>query len=460
MRWTPSTARSRRALAALLRDRREELIQTWTTRVLSDPRVPDANRLSEPSLRDHVPELLECVIRTLDAPGGEAARQAIDVSRVARAHARQRMGVAYGLVEELRELSHFRAAVLDLCAAEGLRLRGDAVTRLNAAIDESMIVGAGEAERHVRAALGRRAALIDESHDAVLGWTLGGTIASWSRGAEALYGWSRDEAIGRESHALLHTEHPAGVRELEALLADRGRWEGELCHTTREGRKVVVEARLVLVQDDEGRALVLESNRDVTARRRAEEARRESEARLRAIVAAAADAIITIDERGTIESVNRAAERMFGYRAEDLVGRDVSVLMPEPYRSEHDRCLARYRETGERRIIGAGREVRGRRACGAEFPLDLAVSETQVDGRRIFAGMLRDISERKRAEEERERLLESERAARVEAERAARLRDEFVATVSHELRTPLNAILGWSEMLRGGKLGGAAAPKP
>ncbi|HEU0274053.1 MAG TPA: PAS domain S-box protein [Candidatus Udaeobacter sp.] len=123
-------------------------------------------------------------------------------------------------------------------------------------------------------------------------------------------------------------------------------------------------------------------------------------ARLKAIVDTAVDGIITINERGIIETINAAAERIFGYRADEVMGRNVSMLMPEPYRSEHDGYIERYRRTGERRIIGIGREVRGRRKDGTEFPMDLAVSASNLGDRRIFTGLVRDISARKRLEQE------------------------------------------------------------
>jgi PAS domain S-box-containing protein len=124
-----------------------------------------------------------------------------------------------------------------------------------------------------------------------------------------------------------------------------------------------------------------------------------SEARLRAIVSTAVDGIITIDEHGTIESLNPAALRIFGYSEEELIGRNVKILMPEPYRREHDEYLENYRRTGHRKIIGIGREVQGRRKDGSIFPLDLAVSEARVGNRRTFTGITRDITERKQAEE-------------------------------------------------------------
>ncbi|MFT3774823.1 MAG: PAS domain S-box protein [Minicystis sp.] len=428
-----------------------------------------------------------------------------------------------------------------------------------------------------------QADFLNESHDAILGWELGGGIVYWNRGARELYGWSAAEALGRVSHELLATEHAAGMGVVERALTHEGCWEGELGHTTRDGRRITVESRLLLVRRGGRRALVLETNRDITARKHAEEAlqaserrmrclwgsnilgvlyadargsilqandevlriigytradveagrvrwlditppeyrqiderhvaealaghackpyekayitkdgrrvpiligfamfdtvrgegiafiidlteqkraeaaQQESEARLRAIVETAADAIVIIDDRGVMESVNSATERLFGYRAEEIVGRNVRMLMPEPLRREHDRHLAR-RRAGERRMIGVCREVIGRRKDGSEFPVELTVGETHLGARCIYTGILRDISERRLAEAEREQLLASERAARVEAERAARAKDEFAAVMSHELRTPLNAILGWTRMLQNGKLDAATTAR-
>ncbi len=127
---------------------------------------------------------------------------------------------------------------------------------------------------------------------------------------------------------------------------------------------------------------------------------RDTSGRLRGIVDTAVDGIITINEQGIVETMNPAAERIFGYGAAEVVGRNISMLMPEPYHSEHDGYIDRYRRTGERRIIGIGREVRGRRKDGTEFPMDLAVSATMLGERRIFTGFVRDITARKELEQE------------------------------------------------------------
>jgi PAS domain S-box-containing protein len=139
---------------------------------------------------------------------------------------------------------------------------------------------------------------------------------------------------------------------------------------------------------------------EVNHRRAAEMALRESEARIRAILETAADSIITIDAMGIVKSFNPTAERMFGFKAAEVIGRNVKMLMPDPYYSEHDGYLSEYQRTGHAKIIGIGREVLGRRKDGVTFPLDLAISEVRLGDQRIFTGIARDISDRKRLERE------------------------------------------------------------
>lgn len=126
----------------------------------------------------------------------------------------------------------------------------------------------------------------------------------------------------------------------------------------------------------------------------------DSEQRLRAILETAVEGIITIDERGLIESMNPAAVKIFGYEPSELIGKNVKLLMPSPYQEQHDHYIAKYRETGKAQIIGIGREVSGRRKNGAVFPMDLSVSEVRLANRRLFTGFVRDITERKRLEKE------------------------------------------------------------
>lgn len=161
------------------------------------------------------------------------------------------------------------------------------------------------------------------------------------------------------------------------------------CHSATEQRWFLLQA--TPLRHGSGGAVVSHTN--ITDRVRAEIQLRGSEERLRAILNTAADAIITIDCSGTIENVNSATEQMFGYTQDELIGRNVSVLMPEPYRSEHNSYIARYLQTGEARIIGAGREAEALHRDGTRFPVSLALSE--VDHRGLFTGIIRDLSERR-----------------------------------------------------------------
>jgi two-component system sensor kinase FixL len=166
----------------------------------------------------------------------------------------------------------------------------------------------------------------------------------------------------------------------------------------------------------------------------------EIEARLQSLLDTAVDGVCTIDEQGVIESLNPATEQIFGYESGELIGRNLKILMPEPYQSEHDSYISRYLSTGEKKIIGVGREVEGRRKDGSIFPLDLSVSEFQVAGKRRFMGLMRDISERKRAEHEaRRRLDELAHASRLSA------LGEMATGIAHEVNQPLAAIVSYAQ---------------
>ena len=153
----------------------------------------------------------------------------------------------------------------------------------------------------------------------------------------------------------------------------------------------------------------------------------EAEARVRAVIDHIIDGIITIDERGVVETFNPGAERTFGYQAGEVIGHNVKMLMPAAYSEHHDQYLSNYLRTGQARIIGIGREVVGRRKDGSTFPLDLAVSEFRVHGRRMFAGILRDVTERKRARAD----LQVPRRRQRHAGRAGRLPEHLEAGRRH-----------------------------
>ena len=167
-------------------------------------------------------------------------------------------------------------------------------------------------------------------------------------------------------------------------------------------------------------------------REQAEEQLRERETRMRTIFENVVDGIITTNEYGTIESFNRAAENMFGYSADEVIGRNVSTLTPATHRVRHDKYIKDYINGRESKIMGAGREVEGVRKDGSVFPIDIAVTEMWVGDDRLFCSIMRNITERKKVE---------------------RMKNEFISTVSHELRTPLTSIRGALGLVGSGAAG-------
>jgi two-component system sensor kinase FixL len=167
------------------------------------------------------------------------------------------------------------------------------------------------------------------------------------------------------------------------------------------------------------------------------------EAHLKSILDTVPDAMIVIDERGTMQSFSAAAERLFGYKPDDVVGRNVKMLMPSPYRDNHDGYLARYERTGERRIIGIGRVVVGERKDGSTFPLELAVGEMRSNNKRYFTGFIRDITERQKTEAR----LQELQSELVHISRLTAM-GEMASTLAHELNQPLSAITNYLKGLR------------
>jgi PAS domain S-box-containing protein len=236
------------------------------------------------------------------------------------------------------------------------------------------------------------------------------------------------ELIGR-SHYEVFPEIPQGWRDIHARVlggATEGREQDPFPRA--DGRVDWVRWRMEPWRDAQGEvggALLF--SEVITAQVESHRAQLIAEARLRAIVETAVDAILVIDEAGVIQSANPATETLFGYSAEELLGRNVSLLMPEPNRSAHDGYLAAYLETGERKVIGAGREVEGLRKDGSLLPIDLAVAEWRVEGRRFFTGLMRDISARKIAEAQRR---QAERRELVVGELRHRINNMFAVVGS------------------------------
>jgi len=179
---------------------------------------------------------------------------------------------------------------------------------------------------------------------------------------------------------------------------------------------------------------------DITELKRAEAALRESENKINSIIQGAVDGIITIGMRGMIEMVNPAAAKQFGYEAEELLGKSINMLMPEPDRSLHDSYMHNYHVTGKRRIIGIGREVTGMRKDGSIFPFYLSISEVQLADRKVYTGFVHDITKQKLTEERLRRYT-------AELERSNRELQDFAYVSSHDLQEPLRKIQAFGDRL-------------
>jgi two-component system sensor kinase FixL len=240
------------------------------------------------------------------------------------------------------------------------------------------------------------AALVESSDDAIIGKTLDGIIVTWNRGAERLYGYTADEVRGRSIALLIPDDRAAELETILSTIRAGQRIEfQETRRRARDGGIIDVALTVSPVTDADGRIVGAATvARDITGSKRSELARRTSDVRWRAVIDSAVDGIVVIDSRGRIESFNPAAERLFGYTEAQVLGRNVMLLMPSPYKDEHDGYLARYLDTGAPRIIGIGREVTGQRRDGSVFPLHLSVGEMSIGGERKFAGILHDLSTR------------------------------------------------------------------
>jgi len=244
------------------------------------------------------------------------------------------------------------------------------------------------------------ASIVELSDDAIISKRLDGRILGWNRAAEKLFGYRKSEMIGRPITKIIPRNRLAEERLILKRLRRGDRVDHfETVRLRKGGRPVEVSISVSPIRDTAGRIIgACKIARNITERRQADAALRYSEQLMRGILDTAADAIITIDQRGAIRSANRATERLFGYAVAELVGRNINCLMPEPFHGEHDGYLRNYCRTGHAKIIGIGREVTGRRRDGTTFPMHLSVSEVRIGKQRLFTGIVHDLSERRRLE--------------------------------------------------------------
>jgi two-component system, LuxR family, sensor kinase FixL len=270
-----------------------------------------------------------------------------------------------------------------------------------------------------------------------------GNLVQVNRSFCELLGYEREDLLARHYRDLTHPEDVERDEQLfvQLLAGDIPSYSIDKRYLHRSGTPVHVRVTSSLVQmDGLYRFSIVQ---DMRAQDAAALARREGEARFRTVLETIPDAMVVIDERGSIEAFSPSAERMFGYDAREVIGRNVKILMPSPYHERHDEYLGHYMATGERRIIGIGRVVSGRRKDGATFPIELSVGEVTLEGRRIFTGFVRDLTSRKNAERELATL-------QAELSHFARVSEmtQMGSTLAHELNQPLAAIVNYLQAAR------------
>jgi len=265
-----------------------------------------------------------------------------------------------------------------------------------------------------------------------------GHIASWNDGARRIKGYEAEEIIGRHFSVFYTPDDIAAgkpERELEtALLTGAHEQEGE--HVKKGGDRIWASTLVNPIYNESGTLKgFAKITRDITERKIAEVALVNSETLLRAVVDGSTDAIIAVNAAGVIQSINTNGVKMFGYERQEVVGRNINILVPERFRGQHDQHMQKYLQTGQANIIGTGREVEGLRKDGSVFPLGLMITETTYANAPLFVGFLRDLSSRREIEA---------RIKQLQGERLSAM-GGLAAGLSHELNQPLAAAVTYLE---------------
>lgn len=291
-------------------------------------------------------------------------------------------------------------------------------------------------------------AVIDTAVDGIVIIDEVGSVRLFNRACETLFGYTADQVVGRNVNMLMpepyHAEHDGYLERYRTTGERRIIGIGRNVQGRRaDGSVFPMYLSVGETAEIGGVRSYIGIIRDTSQQQAFEQELRERAERLRSILETVPDALIVIDERGLIETFSPAAERLFGWSADEVRGRNVDILMPSPYREQHDAYIDRYRTTGEQRIIGIGRVVVGQRRDGSTFPMELAVGEMKVPAGRLFTGFVRDLTERQDADKRLQEL-------QTELLHVSRLSDmgQMASALAHELNQPLTAVINWAQAAR------------
>ena len=368
----------------------QELRRLTSGNPAQQDRLNDAGRLTQ--------EKLEEMKLTLEL--GKTAGQEVALLRLRRGPGKQSEDELRTVMEALESEEH-RMLVEHASTAKERALRVRWILGLGSTAMVILLVLASvvierdiQRREEMTQALRRHADLLEQSHDSLLIWQLGGTVGYWNHGAEALYGFRREEAVGRSPHELLNSSHPLGMSHIESALAREGQWKGELTQTAQDGRKLTVESLWKLVVDARGNKVILQSNRDITERKQAEA----ENLRLATAIEQASEGIVITDPQGSIQYVNPGFTKMTGYTRAEVLGQNPRLLKSGRHEAKF------YQELWA--TISAGRQWQGefinRRKDGSIYTEEATVAPVRSSCGEItnFIAIKQDITERKQAEQQ------------------------------------------------------------